>query len=211
MTGADITRGLDLMNSVLSATSSNTKMIPYYSEYTFNAVIGQEKYFIPNLMEPFSATFMDSVVRYATFDKSRREFHSTTKIYGIEAYPFDTSFERCLNGCNLYMYFLPCKAFPFHVWGKFGLEAVTVDDLTTDLLLTYDRWYCDYLCHVLVKRICNFYGMSISPEVQNIIDQISNNVADMNVIDLSSRKIDLYNQRNQLSWAQINIGKGFEP
>jgi hypothetical protein len=58
--GDDIAVGLDLLNEVLSETSINTKMIPYYREYITAAVIGQEKYFIPYLVEPFSLTFNDT-------------------------------------------------------------------------------------------------------------------------------------------------------
>ena len=122
--GDDITVGLDLLNEVLSETSINTKMIPYYKEYVTAAVIGQEMYFIPYLVEPFSLTFNDTTIRYATTQLSRREYHSTTRIDGVIALPFDVSFERVKGGCNMYVQFLPADTYPFKIWGKFALTLL---------------------------------------------------------------------------------------
>ena len=209
--GDDIAVGLDLFNKVLSQTSSNTKMIPYYSSVTIPAVIGQEMYFIENLVEPFSLTFNMTTVRYATCEMSRREYHATTRIDGVIALPFNVSFERLLGGCNMYVQYLPADTYPFIIWGKFALASVGYGDLTQDLSLTYDTWYIDYLEHCTAKRICNYYGVAINPEVQAIIDQISANVNDMNPIDLTSRKYNLYTDKNGLGWAQVNLGHGFSP
>ena len=207
--GSDIAVGLDLFNKVLSQTSINTKMIPYYTEYDISAVIGQEIYFIPNLVEPMSLTFNMTTVRYATCPMSRREYHATTRIDGIIALPFNVTFERLLGGCNMYVQFLPADTYPFKIWGKFALEQVTVADLPNDLTTTYDTWYIDYLEHWTAKRICNYYGVPINPEVQMIIDQVSANVNDMNPIDLTTRKLDMYDDKNAINWAQTNLGKGF--
>jgi len=221
--GDDIAVGLDLFNKVLSQTSANTRMIPYYSEVTVAAVIGQEKYFIPNLVEPFSLTFNMTTVRYATNQLSRREFHSTTRIDGVVALPFNVSFERChgsyvvggvtkyVSGCDMYVQYLPADIYPFKIWGKFGLDQVTTADLPNDLTTIYDIWYIDYLEHCLTKRICNYYGVPINPEVQAIIEQISANVNDMNPIDLTSRRLNVYGDKNGLGWASVNLGRGFEP
>ena len=208
--GDDIAVGLDLFNKVLASTAANTRMIPYYSEYDIAAIVGQEEYFIPNLVEPMSLTFNMTTVRYATSQLTRRQYHATTRIDGIIALPFNVSFERVLGGCNMYVQFLPADTYPFKIWGKFSLENVTVADLPTDLLITYDLWYIDYLEHWTAKRICNYYGVPINPEVQAIIDQVSANVNDMNPIDLTSRRYNLYTDKNGLGWAQVNLGHGVE-
>jgi hypothetical protein len=31
----------------------------------------------------------------------------------------------------------------------------------------------------------------------------------MNPIDLTTRKLDLYDDKNAINWAQVNLGKGF--
>ena len=209
--GDDITVGLDLLNKVLADTSANTRMIPYYKEYITAAVIGQEKYFIPGLVEPFSLTFNMTTIRYATTDLSRRQFHSTTRIDGVIALPFNCSFERVLDGCNMYVQYLPAETYPFKIWGKFALEDLTSADLPVDLRLSYDLWYIDYLENATAKRICNYYGVPIDQGIQEILNNVAANVNNMNVLDLTSQKLNLYDDKNGLGWAQVNLGRGFCP
>jgi hypothetical protein len=209
--GDDITVGISLLNEVLSETSVNTKMIPYYKESIITAVIGQEMYYIAGLVEPFSLTFNMTTVRYATNDLSRRQFHSTTRIDGVVALPFNSSFERVLGGCNLYVQYLPAEPYPFKIWGKFALELLTVADLPVDMLLTYDMFYIRYLRHLLAAEICNYYGSPISPEIRLVSDRIAANINNMNVLDLTSQKLNYYDDKNGLGWAQVNLGKGFCP
>lgn len=209
--GDDITVGLELLNEVLSELCINTKMIPYYKEYVTAAVIGQEKYFIPNLVEPFSVTFNMTTVRYATSQLTRRQFHSTTRVDGIIAMPFNSSFERTLNGCDLYLQFLPAETYPLKIWGKFSYEFVTHGDLINNMLLTYDLFMIRYLKHLLAKEICNYYGVEMPPQIEQVLQRISDNLNDMNPIDLTSRSISLYNEKNSLNWAEVNLGRGFTP
>ncbi len=209
--GDDIAVGLDLLNEILAETSINTKMIPYYTERTISAVIGQEKYFIENLVEPFSLTFNMTTVRYATTQLSRREFHSTTRIDGVIALPFDVSFERVVGGCNMYVQFLPADTYPFKIWGKFALELLTNADLRTDLLETYDMFYIRYLRYLLAQELCNYYGLPFSAELRLVSDRIAANLNDMNPIDLTTRKLDMYDDKNAINWAQVNLGRGFSP
>lgn len=209
--GDDITVGLMLLNEVLGETSANTKMIPYYQEYVVNAVIGQEKYFIPDLVEPFSFTFNMTTVRYATNRLSRFQFHATTRIDGVIALPFDASFERTLGGCNLYVQYLPADTYPFKIWGKFALSLYSYSDLSTDMLLTYDMYYIRNLRHQLAREICNYYGVQLDPQVKSSLEEIEANVNDLNVIDLTSQKINYYDDKTGLGWAEVNLGKGFTP
>lgn len=209
--GDDITVGLGLLNKVLASMSANTRMIPYYKEYITTAVIGQEKYFIPGLVEPFSLTFNMTTVRYATTDLSRRQFHSTTRIDGINALPFNSSFERLLDGCNLYVQFLPSETYPFKIWGKFALDELTTADLPIDLRLTHDLWYIDFLENSTAKRICNYYGVPLDPGIQDVLNTLASNITDMNVLDLTSQKLNYYDDKNGLGWAQVNLGRGFTP
>lgn len=209
--GDDITVGLDIFNKVLNGMNFNQKMIPYYKEYVTTAVIGQEMYFIPQLVLPLSLTFNMTTVRFATSTISRREYHSTTRIDGIIALPFTNTFERCLNGSNLFVQFLPADTYVFKIWGKFGLDSVTVADLPTDLLATYELTYIDYLEMLTAKRICAYYGVAVNPDVQFFLDELSSNVNDMNVIDLTSQKINFYSDKTQLNWAEMNLSHGFTP
>ena len=209
--GDDITVGLDLLNKVLAGMNFNQKMIPFYKEYKFNAVVGEGKYFIPQLMLPLTVTFNMQVVRFATTTLGRAKFHGRTIIEGIHALPFENTFERCLNGCNFYVQFLPCEDFEFKIWGKFGFDSVTVADLPTDLLLTYELAYIDYLEMLTAKRICAYYGVEITPAVQFFLDEISANVNDCNVIDLTPKNVNLYERHGQLNWVTAQLSHGFEP
>ena len=209
--GDDITIGIDLLNEILSESSINTKMIPYYKEYITPAIIGQETYFIPNLVQPLSLTFNLGTVRYATNNLTRFEYHSTTRIDGIIALPFNASFEKTTGGCNLYVQFLPSDAYPFKIWGKFSLSQVDSSQLPDDLLTTYDMFYLRYLRYRLSVEICNFFTVSVRPEVWKELAIIEGLLNNMNPIDLTTKKVNLYNDRNTINWAQVNIGKGYTP
>ena len=209
--GDDIARGLDLLNEVLAELCTNTRMIPYYTEYTTDAVIGQEEYFIPNLVEPFSITFNQDTVRYATSQLSRREFFGTTRIDGVLALPFNTHMERTIGGCNLFVQFLPSDTYPFKIVGKFSYDSFTVADLTVNISLTYDLFMIRYLRYLLAKEICNFYGVPMSPQIEEVLQRIAGNLNDSNPIDLTSRSHDLYNDNNSINWASVNLGKGYTP
>jgi len=209
--GDDITVGLDLFNKVLAGMDSNQKMIPYYSEYEFPAIIGQEKYFIPKLVLPLTLTFNMQVVRFGTTNIGRKKYHGKTRVEGLIALPFEHTFERCLGGSNLFVQLLPCEPFLFKVWGRFGLENVTVADLTSDLLLTFDLWYIDYLEMLTAKRICAYYGVEVNQSVQFFLDEISANVNDQNYIDLEPEKTNLYSTELYPNWVQIQLSRGFTP
>ena len=60
-------------------------------------------------------------------------------------------------------------------------------------------------------EICNYYGVSLNPEVKAILDRISANLNDMNPIDLTSRSLNMYDDKNTINWASANIGRGFTP
>jgi len=115
------------------------------------------------------------------------------------------------DGCNMSVQYLPNETYPFRVWGKFALSPVTVAQLPMDLTTVYALWYIDYLEHWVAKRICNYYGVAINPEVQAMIDNISSNINDCNVIDLTSEKINLYCNRGQPNWITLQLSHGFEP
>lgn len=209
--GEDIAVGLDCFNKVLAGMTANQKMIPFYQEYVFPAVIGQEKYFIPKLVLPLTLTFNMQVVRFATTNLGRAKYHGKTRVDGLIALPFEHTFEKCLGGSNLYVQLLPAENYIFKVWGKFGLDAVTTGDLISDLLLTYDLFYIDYLEMLTAKRICAYYGVAVNPDVQFFLDEISANVNDQNYLDLEPVKTNLYSTEIYPNWVQIQLSRGFTP
>jgi hypothetical protein len=50
--------GLDLLNSILSFKTVDNRKIPYFTEYNFDTIIGQEKYFIPGLVSCETFTWL---------------------------------------------------------------------------------------------------------------------------------------------------------
>jgi len=209
--GDDIAVGLDLFNKVLAHHSANTRMIPYYSSKTIDAVIGQEEYFIKGLVEPMSLTFNLDTVRYPVEKIGRDRYHTTGNVEGFNSLPYECSFERTLKGCDLYIHPNPASTYPLHIWGKFSFDSVGVSGLTTDMLLVYDLWYIDYLEHLLASRLCGYYGHPVDPEVQQIIDKISSNINSMNYIDITPKRINLYGRGGAVNWMSFNLDRGFSP
>ena len=209
--GDDIEIGVDLFNEIQSESSINTKMIPFYKEIEFPCIVGQEKYYIPNLVQPISTTFNLQTVRYATNPMSRMKYHATTRVDGIRSMPFNCSFERVKGGCDLYVYFLPIANYPLKIWGKFAMEEITIDQLQEDLSLVYEMWYIRYLRYYLSREICNFFGISINPEVAAVLRKIEGLLNDANYIDLTANTVNLYNDKAVLNWPMINLGRGIMP
>src|SRR5260221_6275214 len=112
--------GLTLLNALLSLKSAHSRLIPYYQEFDFTAVIGQEVYFVPNLVQPETLTFNIGPVRYSTMPTSRRPYFGSGRVDNITSLPFNWHFERLLGGSNIYLYFVPDNTYPIKILGKFG-------------------------------------------------------------------------------------------
>lgn len=125
------------LNEILTDTGIESDMIPYFqSSYTFNAIAGQEMYFIPNLTVPETITFnLNSLgnsinnsnsVRYQMQKTSRDRYFGSGRANGINSLPFKWHIERCFGGSNLFMYFLPQQPFPMTLTGLFTLQKVSL-------------------------------------------------------------------------------------
>ena len=142
VSGEQITDGLNLLNEALAEEGITGSLIPYYKEYSLTAVAGQEKYFIPGLIQAETFTFNIGSVRYSLNARQRHRYFGTARQDNIQSLPYEWHIERTLNGADLYIYFLPSTNYPMKLWGKFKLDEL--DDLCEDLLLTYDRYYLKY-------------------------------------------------------------------
>ncbi|MFA6080717.1 MAG: hypothetical protein WC753_04565, partial [Candidatus Gracilibacteria bacterium] len=125
----------------MSLKSAYTRVIPYYQEYDFDAVAGQEEYFVPNLVNAETLTFNIGPVRYSTSPMGRKAYFGSGRVDNIQSLPFDWHAERVLGGSNIFLYFVPNTNYPIKIWGKFGFDNVTFNQ---DLLLIYDEYYVDY-------------------------------------------------------------------
>jgi hypothetical protein len=125
--------GLAALNNILTDKAVEKDMIPYYTKYTFNAVAGQETYFIPQLEELDTLVFFLNDVRYQMREVDRIRYKGSPRANNISSLPFNWNLERCLGGANISLYFFPNVNYPMEAWGLFRLNTVA---LNTDLYNT---------------------------------------------------------------------------
>lgn len=209
VSGAQNRDGLSALNSLLSLKSINGRFVPYYTYYTFNAVIGQERYFIPNLIEFEAFTFnIDNSVRFPTTNKRRKHYFGDGRANNIKSLPVTRHFERTKGGGYIYLYFLPEKAYVLNLIGKFGFDSVDYD---TDLSTVYDQWYIDYLTYELARRLCANQALTLPPQTKEILDEYYATIRDLMPIDLSMEKISTLQRGSTFNYADANIGRGWRP
>ena len=116
------------LNEILSDTAIESDMVPYFtSSYTFNAVVGQEKYFIPNLSIPETLTFFIQSIRYQMRKNPRDVYFGQGRADNVESLPFNWHTERCFGGSNLFIYFFPDIQYPMELTGLFRLYEVSIN------------------------------------------------------------------------------------
>lgn len=207
VTGQQVTDGLQFLNDLIDDKTIEKTLIPYYTQYDFAAVIGQEKYFIPNLIEMETFVFFIDSVRYQTENRARREYFGTSRADNIESLPGSWHLERCYGGANLYIYFLPSQNFPLTLWGLFRLHEVTINQ---DLSLTLDRFYINYLKFDLANRICAEYNYSVPPGVAKALAKYEDNISKRSgPIDLRLVKLSSLQRRGGINYGQVNLGHGW--
>lgn len=119
--------GLAVLNNILTDKAIEKDMIPYYKKYTFNAIAGQETYFIPNLEELDTLVFFLNSVRYQMRQVSRIPYRGSSRANNVSSLPFNWNIERCLGGSLISLYFFPDKNYPMEAWGLFRLTEVTMN------------------------------------------------------------------------------------
>lgn len=209
MTGAQSSYGLGFLNDFLAEKSADIKMIPYFEEYDFTAVVGQEQYFVPNLVSVETMTFNIGPVRYSMSGIGRDKYFGTGRVDNVQSLPFNWHFERTYGGANIYIYFLPNDTFPLKIWGKFQLSQVT--SLEQDLSLVYDNFYLLYLRYGVAELIANANFVSLPPGTAKKLLEIESQVVDVSPPDLEMRKISSFTNKSPLNWGDINTGQGWRP
>lgn len=207
-TGAQSSRGLKLLNAMLSYQGMTGRLIPYFQTYLLTAVVGQEVYFIPNLIDIEAITFNLNTVRFSMVHQERRRYFGWPRANNITSLPLTWHMERAKGGSNLYLYFFPNQAYPVNLIGKFGFTSVTRQ---TDLTTVYDDFYIDYLTYKLAKRICGAYNIQFAPENEQILADYEQSLGDLSPIDFSMVKVSTLQKRVGYSYADANIGRGYEP
>lgn len=207
VSGQQANDGLLYLNDLIADKTVENGLIPYYQQYDFVAVTGQEMYFIPDLITIDTFVFFIDTVRYQTENRARREYFGSSRADNIQSLPGSWHMERCFGGANLFIYFKPNENFPLTLWGQFRLAQVVINQ---DLSLTLDRFYINYLRYDLAARLCAEYNYTVPPGVAkalaNYEDSISKKSGPM---DLRLVKLSSLQRRGGINYGQVNLGHGW--
>lgn len=208
-----IKEGLEFLNELLSNKTLDMGLIPYFRQYDFVATPGVGVYPITNLIDIESMVFYitsggGTSVRYSMEYQNRIDFFGTPRAEGINSLPYIYHFERTLTGSTVYVYFLPVSAYPFTIWGKFGLTLVPT--LQTDLSLTYELNYLGYLRYALAQYMCQEYNVSFSADCTRNLMEMENKIRGQSPLDLEIQKISSLTRRQGPDiYGQVNLGNGW--
>lgn len=207
VTGSQISDGLQWLNDILTEKQIDKSMIPYETTYTLNAVIGQEAYPIPGLVQIDTLTFFKNNVRFAMVYNKRNRYFGSNRVENIESLPFTWYFERGFGGGTLYIYFEPDQAYPMEIHGIFTLSTVT---LNQNLELTLDQFYRTYLRYCLADRICAEYALETPTGVMRQLSKYESFIDKKSrILDLRMNKVSTLNKRGTYNWAFVNLGQGW--
>lgn len=173
---SEIGDGLKQLNSLLSQKQTQMSLNPYYQIYNFNAIVGKEDYFIPNLIDIETITYTISTLRYSMVKLGRDRYFGSARVNNIESLPTWYFCEQKLGGATIYMYPLPNIAYPFEVHAKFRLSNVTqFQDLTN----FFDENYRDFLMVSLAKRLLIYQGFPIPQTVIDLQKEVESNIRNL--------------------------------
>lgn len=207
VTGQQESDGLIFLNDILGDKTIQSALIPYYEKHEFTAVVGQEKYFIQNLISIDTFTFFIDSIRYQTTWQGRREYFGSSRAETIQSLPGSWHFEREYDGASIYIYFKPDQTYPLTIWGQFRLSEVTIGQ---DLSLTLDRFYINYLKYELAVRLCEEYNYSIPQGVNQQWRKYINEISKKSgPLDMRLQKMSSLQKRGGINYGQVNIGKGW--
>ena len=206
--GSEIEDGLFRLNGLLALQSADIGHLPYYTVYNFDMIIGQESYFIPNLVEVETMTFNIGTVRYSMMPTTREDYFATGRINGIESLPYQWHLERELNGSTIYIYYTPIQAYSSVITGKFALYTTT---LNQDLSLVYEGFYLEYLLYKLAVYLCEYYNVNPPASVLAQLMSFEQIIRDISPMDLTLQKINYFGAATGFNYADAIIGLGWRP
>jgi hypothetical protein len=205
--GSQFEDGFNMLNDIITDKAIEKDMIPYYLKYEFNAIAGQEMYFIPDLEKLDTLVFFINDIRYQMREVDRIQYFGSSRANNINSLPFNWHLERCYGGANLFMYFQPNSNYPMQAWGLFRLTEVV---LNQDLSLTLDRFYINYLKFALAERLCMEFNFvipaGVSLQARKYEAMIQSRSAAM---DLTTQKMSTLNNGSTLNYGIVNLSGGW--
>ena len=213
VSGAQFEDGLYLLNALLDVKGSDVRLIPYFTRGEFLSTVdpsvGEQKFFIPNMLSLETLTFNLGTVQFPMTRVSRRDFFGGGRIEGVESLPFSYHTERVLGGMDIYVYFNTGQVLPMKYTGKFGLTEVNAN---TDLQTVYDLYYIEYLRYALAEYICSEWGVNFPEQAAMKYKEIRKKLMDISPPDLSINKISsLQGNTYGITYAQVNFSPGWGP
>ncbi len=215
VTGQESSDGLTLLNDILAGRNSDGRYISYYERFDISAVIGQEDYWVDNLVEVDTATVTLDEVRYPLMYVDRNTYWGEGRVNNITALPYSYYSERQINsdtnipGTRLWFYWLPAQSdYTFQVVGRFSLQKLTLSTVISNHL---EGYYIDYLKYKLAKRMCDFYDYEFGQSRMQELTNLEMQVNDINPIDTRVKKITPFTGDTVFNWADVNIGRGWRP
>lgn len=209
VSGSQQADGLRMLNAILQSKSAKGFQIPYYSHQSFNAIIGQEKYFVESLVDVSTVTFNIDDVRYSMIRMGRKKYFGSPRIDSIQSLPYAYYAERTLKGTDLYLYDLPAGNYLINITGKFSLTKLAGQD---ELANSLDDYYIDYLEYALAKRICHFYNIKFASGKAQLLMEKERDIFQVDPPDMSIRKIStLRSHQGYTNYAWANLGNGWIP
>lgn len=208
VSGSQQADGLDMLNDLLAEKSAKGKMIPYYTHSSVNTVVGQEEYFIPNLIDIDALTYNIGDIRYSMLRLKRKRYFGSSRADNVSSLPTSYHFERSLGGAKIYFYYLPADIYRVNITGKFALSNVTGSDELSDGL---DDFYVAYLKYALAERIAQFFNIELAPGKSKTLYDLERKVFEVSAPDLSIRKLSTFGDEFYTNYAYANLGEGFVP
>jgi hypothetical protein len=208
VSGSQQADGLDMLNDLLAEKSAKGRLIPYYTHSTFNLVVNQEEYFVPNLIDADVVTYNIGDIRYSMLQTNRKVYFGSPRADNVNSLPTSYHFERSLGGGKIYFYYLPSDVYEVNITGKFALTQVSGCDELSDGL---DDFYVAYLKYALAKRISDFYNIDFFGEKSKTLFALEKDVFEVAPPDVQLKKISTFGDRNYINWAYVNLGRGFIP
>jgi hypothetical protein len=138
VSGGQIADGLGWLNDILAEKRIDNGMVPYETKYSFLANVGQETYWIPNLIQIDTLVFYLGKVRFTLEYTKRNQYFGSPRVESIDSLPFQWYFERKVGGGNLHLYFLPDRNYPLEAHGTFGIAPVLLNQDLLDYTSVFD-------------------------------------------------------------------------
>jgi hypothetical protein len=202
--GAD---GLFWLNMLLAEKSATGILLPYFGHIDITPVVGQEIYFIPNIVTAEILTFTIQGVRYSVRFESRYKYLGTPRANNVQSLPFQWYWERVNGGMNIYLYFIPNTQIDnIVVTGILGFQKVI---FSTEMDSFLDTFYQNFLIFELAESMCLFYKISTPPETAKKLMRLRNEMRSINPRDFSLKKKSMLGNGGILTYAQVNYGRGW--